>query len=135
MTLLENSYPTHKKILLVDDSPICLRIANKMVQKIGFDTELSTNGEEAVIFLENDHEDFCAVLMDLRMPVLDGIQATKKCRELGIEIPIIILTAEPKENYQAAMAVGANYIIEKPATSQQLEEIFDNLNIKPSIKT
>lgn len=79
---------------------------------------LASNGEEAVKLVEQFHPDF--VLMDIRMPVMDGLEATRRILEMGPTC-IILLTAFSDDEYrQAGFAAGANGYILKPITSEML---------------
>jgi osomolarity two-component system sensor histidine kinase TcsA len=128
---LESKSNARKKILLVDDSQICLRIINRIVQNIGYDTELAENGAIAVSILEKRPTDFVATVIDLRMPVLDGLQATSKCRELGITIPFILLTADVENLVDSARDSGVNSVLEKPPGAQDMRRAFESLDIFP----
>jgi CheY-like chemotaxis protein len=82
-----------RKILLVEDNPINQKIAEKMLQRLNYDVVIAANGQEAVdrITAQTDH--FVGVLMDVQMPVLNGLDATKALRAKGIFLPIIAMTA------------------------------------------
>ncbi len=107
-----------RKILLVDDD-----MDNHQILKIYFKDypiELITanNGEEALKRFQS--ENFDLILMDMQMPVMDGLTATRKIREIEVtrsrkKTPILILTANAfKENYDASLQAGADSFITKP---------------------
>jgi CheY-like chemotaxis protein len=84
---------------------------------------VAKNGREAVEKLSAKPCPFDAVLMDLRMPVMDGIEATKYCRDVLKlkDLPIIAVTAEVGGDIkEAAMKAGANDFFTKPVRSQEL---------------
>ncbi len=85
------------KILVVDDKIENLQVVVNLLRLVGFETEEAINGEEAIIKFEQYNPDL--ILMDLRMPVMDGYEATKriKATEKGKDIPIIALTASAFE--------------------------------------
>ena len=63
------------------------------------------------------------------MPGVSGIEATSRCRSMGISTPIIILSADPLVNLEAAQEAGANLILEKPASATIIQETFERLNL------
>ena len=91
-----------KHILLVEDHPINQMIARRILQNNGLEVITVDNGDQAVeIFRKREADAFDAVLMDIRMPVMDGITATKLIREMPYDkarqIPIIAMTANAFE--------------------------------------
>lgn len=82
-----------------------------------------TNGVEAVEEIRNGRFDF--VLMDLKMPVMDGLEATRKIREFNSDIPIVALTANAFDTDRvSAMDAGCNAFLPKPVKRKQLLELF-----------
>jgi CheY-like chemotaxis protein len=113
----------HMRVLVVDDSTICQKMVTKALQKYDFLTDVACNGREACDKLTFTPCLYDAVLMDLRMPIMDGIEATRYCREvLQLKnLPIIALTAELGADTQAAiMLAGANQFVGKPAQTKDL---------------
>ena len=92
----EVSAPAALRVLAVDDNAICLKVVKKMLDKLGCTVQLASNGLEAVEAVRAAPGGFDFVLMDLRMPVMDGIDATVKIRkELGLTaLPIVAFSAE-----------------------------------------
>jgi CheY-like chemotaxis protein len=113
------------RVLVVDDSPICQKMVVKALEKYDFATDVASNGREACDKLAFKPCLYDAVLMDLRMPIMDGIEATRYCREV-LELrslPIIALTAEVGSDARdAALGAGANQLVGKPAQTKQLVE-------------
>ena len=115
-------------ILIVDDSQLCQKIVKKILSSYAFSFETAFNGQEAVDKLAETPLRFDAVLMHIRMPVMDGIQATKHIREvLGLtSLPIVALSAEIGVDVrEAILSAGANCLIGKPASAP---EIMGNLS-------
>jgi len=102
------------KCLIVEDNPVCLRVARKMMEKLGFVCETADNGLKAVNLLTQNAARADLVLMDLRMPVMDGLEATKKIRqELNLKsLAIVALTGELVDE---AWSSNFNGVINKPA--------------------
>jgi len=118
-----------KRVLLVDDSKVNLKVTTKLLEKVGMQVEAAHNGREAVERLTTDSFDL--VLMDCQMPVMDGFEATKEIRGLSPEsqrIPIIALTAgESDAEVQKCLQAGMNSVIAKPINKRKIENILKTL--------
>lgn len=109
------------KILLVEDNDVNRRLASLLLSKHNFYVETSGNGKEALEKLQE--ESFDLVLMDVRMPVMDGIEASRRIRtELGLNMPIIGVTAavELEEDKKLGLSAGMNDFIFKPINPEEL---------------
>ena len=109
-----------KKILIAEDTESNFMQINILLKK-DYTISWVTNGEEAVNSFLRECPDL--ILMDIRMPVMNGIQATEKIRTVDIDLPIVAVTAtafliEQKQ----ALAPGCNDIIAKPYTYERLKE-------------
>jgi PAS domain S-box-containing protein len=105
------------RILAVDDSDINLEVAKRILELRGARVSLAANGQAAVDRLKAEPKGFDVVLMDVQMPVLDGLTATRLIRgELGLaDLPIIALTAGALTSERPkAIAAGMNDFITKP---------------------
>ena len=120
--LLENW--SHLKILVVDDNNINLRLAESILKNWNIDITLASDGKQALEICEK--KQFDLIFMDLHMPELDGIEATKKIRESdskNIDTTIIALTANAMpEEKEHIIESGMNDILIKPVTEQQIYE-------------
>lgn len=112
------------RILLVDDNELNRLVGQEMLEEAGFIVELACNGQQAVECLAQAAKHYySAILMDIMMPVLDGISATQKIRSLeqGQTVPIIAVSANTSaDDLQRYAAVGINAHISKPVNEQQL---------------
>ncbi len=116
----------NKIILLVEDNLINQRIAEKMLEKIGLKTAIANNGKEAVEMITSGEYSFDLVLMDVQMPVLNGLDATVALRNKGIEIPIIAMTANAmKGDREVCIEAGMNDYIGKPVKLHDLAGLLD----------
>lgn len=113
------------KVLVVDDNPMNLLVAQKLIEKLGHEVVTSTNGEEAIqAWLAEDPE---MIFMDLQMPVMDGMEATKEIRrrmegKAPCFLSIVALTADAEASTrEEALASGLNDVLVKPASIDQLE--------------
>jgi len=123
------------QVLVAEDNPINQRIAQMMLQRLGYEHPvLVGNGEEAVAAMMDT--DYDIVLMDVQMPKMSGLEATIKIRELTgkHEKPwIIALTAGVMEDERAAAKKsGMNAFLAKPLVLEQLEEMLEHALGAPS---
>ncbi|OYU00304.1 MAG: hypothetical protein CFE40_03080 [Burkholderiales bacterium PBB1] len=105
------------RVLVVDDSTINLEVAKRVLEGEGAEVTVAHHGEEAVELLRADPQGFDVVLMDVQMPVLDGLGASRRIRnELGLcMLPIIALTAGALlSERQRALDAGMDDFISKP---------------------
>jgi CheY-like chemotaxis protein len=101
------------KILVADDSKDNQILIKRILQRSGASVTTVSDGELAV--REGMSKPYDAILMDMQMPVLDGYAATRKLRSLGVEIPIVALTAHAmQEEMQKSLAAGCTAHLTKP---------------------
>lgn len=115
----------YRRVLLAEDNLIIQEIVINMLSELGFKTDIASNGAEAYKALQVNAYDI--VLMDINMPVEDGISVTKRIRQQREkqEIPIVALTAHSlMENKDACLAAGMNDFITKPFTIQALQALI-----------
>lgn len=124
-TVLEpKSNKTHLKILIVEDNKINQMVTKKLLDKSEHTCKIAENGLEAIELVKKHKFDL--ILMDIHMPVLNGFDASKKIRELGITTPIIALTASDKNEIINEMAInGINDVLVKPFEIKDLQVIIE----------
>jgi len=112
------------KVLLVEDDKVNQMIALKMLKKFNCEVTVANNGQEAVnIFSANT---FDLVLMDIQMPIMNGIEATKQIRKNNKSITIIALTANVmKDDKDKCFQAGMNEVITKPVQIDNLKTILN----------
>jgi signal transduction histidine kinase/CheY-like chemotaxis protein len=111
---LEPNQPSYR-ILIVDDQPINRQLLHKLLKPLGFELQEATNGKEAVEVWES-WEPHC-IFMDMRMPVMDGYEATKQIKSAlkGQATTVIALTASALEDEKAiVLSVGCDDFLGKP---------------------
>ena len=122
--LLAEEYP--HRILLVEDNRVNQMVISKMLQKMGYKVDVEENGKrglETALKLEHD-----LILMDIQMPIMDGLEATKEIRKQidPDKQPIIagISAHAMKESYDIAFESGMNHYLTKPLRSEKLIELL-----------
>ncbi|MCV2483320.1 response regulator [Flavobacterium sp. SH_e] len=114
------------KILVVEDNLINQLVTKKIIEKNNYTCKVVDDGYEALKILEN--EEFDLILMDINMPLINGFETTKRIRLLGIETPIVALTAFDKDEItDEAISSGMNDIIIKPFEPVKLFKIINFL--------
>ncbi len=103
-----------KTILIVEDNPVNVMIVKRLLESTNANILVAHNGKEALeILSQNPHSDL--ILMDIQMPIMDGVEATKKIREGGNNIKIVALTAHAfNEEIHKYLEIGCNSVLTKP---------------------
>lgn len=116
----------HAVVLLVEDGLVNQKVAVGMLQRRGHEVVVAANGREAIetLFADNSRS-FDVVLMDVQMPVMDGLQATREIRQRerksGGHVPILAMTANAmKGDRDACMEAGMDDYVSKPIESKEL---------------
>ncbi len=114
------------KILLAEDNLVNQRVAMTMLGKMGHGITLATNGLEALEQWRKSHFDL--ILMDVQMPEMTGLEATKQIRReevIGTHIPIVAMTASAmSEDRDHCLAAGMDDFISKPVSSKVIKDII-----------
>ncbi|MBX2855420.1 MAG: response regulator, partial [Rhodobacteraceae bacterium] len=117
---------TKPRLLLVDDNAANLKLAELMLKGMGYCVDKACNGVEAIDAAAKFS--YAAILMDVRMPVMDGVEATRRIRQLPAPIsatPIIAVTADIADNGEAALVeAGMDAVIGKPVNDQTLRDVL-----------
>ncbi|KQC33324.1 hypothetical protein AAU57_08350 [Nonlabens sp. YIK11] len=109
----------HKKLLIVDDNKINQLVTQKVLEQYHMQHETANNGQEAVDMVKENTYDY--ILMDINMPVMNGINATIEIRKMGITTPVIALTAADDLNLERdVFSHGIDSILVKPYHTEQL---------------
>lgn len=113
------------RILVVDDNPLNRKVAEKMLQRLGYQAQMAADGREAIEAVSRSPFDL--ILMDRQMPVMDGLEATLVIREReegGRRTPIVALTADALDSARKeCLEAGMDDFLVKPATGDQLAVI------------
>jgi signal transduction histidine kinase len=114
-----------KTIMLVEDNLINQEIALGLLKESGLNIIIASNGQEACeLYTQNQHR-VKLILMDIQMPIMDGLEATSILRNQGFDIPIIALSANAmEEDIQKTKSVGMNEHLNKPI---DIDKLYDML--------
>lgn len=125
------------KILVVEDNLINQKIMKAYLRKIGHDFDIAENGKEAIRLYKEEYYD--CILMDIQMPEMDGIEATRLIRKYEKNTktytPIVAVTASsPYEDQREFIKVGMDEYVPKPVGMDILRHVLKNViegNYKP----
>jgi CheY-like chemotaxis protein len=115
-----------KEVLIVEDNPFIAEFLVEVLANTGVKTTIVTNGEDAVRLIKTN-DDFDVVLMDIRLPGMSGVEATREIRKFDQEIPIIAQTAHAMihDRVKYIRAGCTDYFI-KPVSIENLFAILCN---------
>ena len=108
------------RILLVDDNAVNLKLASLMLKKLGYHADIATTGIEAIEALENKSYDI--VFMDIQMPEMDGLEATKIIRQRWLQGPKIIVITSLNDYREICLEAGADDFLTKPLGIEKLSK-------------
>ncbi|MDR8366133.1 ATP-binding protein [Pseudomonas sp. JL3] len=120
-----NDHGEGRNVLLVEDNPVNRTVVEAMLRSLGFTVSVVTDGAQAVRSAESMI--FEAILMDCRLPVIDGYEATRQIRRLPgcTDVPIIALTANALQgDREACLSAGMNDYLAKPFKRTDLQQIL-----------
>jgi CheY-like chemotaxis protein len=110
------------RVLVAEDNPVNKKLIEILLQKLGYEGEIVSNGKKAVEKAMTEDFDIC--LMDIHMPVMSGIEATEEIRRKGnTTLPIVALTADVfKEGKERCLEAGMNDFLSRPVKPEKLEQ-------------
>jgi len=114
-----------RNVLLVEDNPVNQTVIQAMLRSLGFTVSIATDGAQAIRSAESLI--FEAILMDCRLPLIDGYEATRQIRQLPgcADLPIIALTANALQgDREACLSAGMNDYLAKPFKRTDLQQIL-----------
>jgi len=115
------------RVLLAEDNPVNQKLATLMLNKAGYQVEVAKNGNEAVEKYVANPSDFDLIFMDVQMPEMDGLEATRAIRDKGFDsIPIVAMTAHAmKGDREKCLEAGMDDYITKPIKREIVFEILE----------
>ncbi|MXO64148.1 CHASE domain-containing protein [Altericroceibacterium endophyticum] len=142
-----------KRVLVAEDNDINQELTLSIIERLGLKADIAENGRQAVDMVmqaRSDHTPYGGVLMDLQMPEMDGLEATRQLRKSGVtpeELPIIALTANAyPEDIAACLNAGMQHHVTKPVrlaelrsalrkwlSTEEAEDVTPEIAKKPSL--
>ena len=115
------------RILLAEDNPVNQKLAKIMLLKAGYQVMVANNGQEAVKILTDAPDGVDLIFMDVQMPLMDGLEATRRIRKLGFgELPVVAMTAHAmKGDRERCIEAGMNDYVTKPIKRQLVFEMIE----------
>ena len=111
------------KVLIAEDNVMNQHLMSKYMSRLGWECVIVGNGLLATEACRSD--DFNAILMDIDMPVLDGIEATRYIRVFNKEIPIVAITAYADDQMRTECAeAGMNAFLAKPCSREEIKSVI-----------
>ncbi|MCG8670034.1 MAG: response regulator [Pseudomonadales bacterium] len=113
-------------VLLAEDNPVNQKLISKIISKTGANVEIAANGQIAVDIVSSESVDL--ILMDINMPVMDGLEATRIIRRGHEELPIFALTAEiDADELSKAKRAGCVDCLKKPVDRQEIYQVLEQV--------
>jgi DNA-binding response OmpR family regulator len=117
----------NEEILVIDDSPTLRKLLRFYLKKKGYSVHEAHNGKVGLDFIAK--EAFDLIILDMNMPVMNGLEVLETLKREGFSVPILILSADKEEESKAAgIAFGASYYLTKPFKPEEviarIEDIF-----------
>ena len=118
-----------RKILIVDDEPDFLEVMRTRLEANDYEVATAANGEKALDYVKNDKPD--AVLLDILMPGIDGLEVLRRIRKMDDSLPVYIITAfSTDERFKAANKLGASgFIVKTDDLAKEVENITSALDM------
>lgn len=136
--LVSSEHLAGVRVLLAEDNRINQNVARKLFESVGIIVEIANNGQEAVHILQDRGDEFDVVLMDVQMPVMDGLQASEAIRAIPAltDLPVVAVTAHAMQgDRERCMQVGMNDYVAKPITPELLFSVLTRWTRLDQVKT
>jgi CheY-like chemotaxis protein len=128
LKLIVMTYTAKLKILVVEDDDMNYIYLKQIFKILGCEHERVNKGISAIESCRNI--DFDLIMMDIKLPDINGYEVTKTIRTFNADIPIIAQTASKNpEDHEMALEAGCDYVMVKPYKIEDIREMFQKLNI------
>lgn len=113
-------------ILVVEDTETNQMVIKLLLERLGHQVTIVNDGQKSVDYLRDNECDVDVIFMDISMPIMDGLTATKEIRKFCSDIPVIALTAHAMEqDKQMCLETGMNAFVSKPIRSKEIQEAIE----------
>ncbi len=125
--------PDKPRLLVVDDDPVICHACRRIFSDQGFEVEESTDAREGL--KRATEEDYAGILLDIKMPGIDGIQFLEELRKHKPALPVLIMTGYPSlSTAAAAVELGASGYITKPFTPAKIRRSVQEMLSRSELK-
>jgi CheY-like chemotaxis protein len=122
------------KILIIDDEPDFRTFTDMVLKRLGYDVSLADNGWSGLELYRREHPD--VILLDLKMPEMDGIEVLKQIRTVDRKQPVIVLTGDRSpQTERQVRALGVSEFLVKDSSSRLLEDTVKRFFAAPTSMT
>jgi CheY-like chemotaxis protein/signal transduction histidine kinase len=140
-TLPSVPFASDRRALVVDDNRLNVMVLCRLLRKLGMESDVACNGDEALRYIRQDSAferpgtSYAVVLMDLHMPVMDGLEATRQLRQFEqehdeVRVPVVAVTASVADGCeQACTAAGMDGFLSKPVSLRALHRALTELKL------
>ena len=119
-------------VLVVDDEEVILTLASRMLHKIGWQTLIARDGNEAVRIYREKHSQIAVVLLDMKMPGMGGLETFRELRKINPSARVIVSSGYDKdENTQQVLKEGAVSLLKKPYLFESLSDAIRTASLNP----
>ncbi len=118
---------TDVRVLVAEDNPVNQKVAVRQLEKLGFAADAVGNGMEAIEAIVGNRQrgGYAIVLMDIQMPEMDGLTATRELRQRGVQLPIVALTANALAgDRERCLEAGMDDYLSKPIVETELARVL-----------
>lgn len=113
-------------ILCVDDEPKILRILTQYLTMVGHTVKSASDGENGLRQLSQQHPSFDLIITDIRMPSMSGLELIRRIRNLGLDIPVVVMSGHQDDEVDKAMSeLRIAAVLEKPFLFDDIDELLD----------
>lgn len=117
--------PESKKILIVEDEPMSVKVLEQILKPYQFQLIVAVNGFDAVEKFQKEPVDL--VIMDLYMPKMDGFEASKQIKAISPDTPIIVFSTTDIEEDKLKADIGIDYLLKKPLNIKKFQDFIHML--------
>ncbi len=116
-------------VLIAEDDEVIRLVVGSMINSFGYDFDIATDGQQAIELVNKALKPYDVCLMDLEMPNMDGITATRVLRKNSKYLPVLAFSSS-REYKEQAFEAGVDAFLQKPSTPDELNRLLRELSVK-----